>query len=462
LNQTSASSTGLPPPEPTEIRQAYVYAIATIAALGGFLFGYDLDVMVGTIIFLQGSFKLSPVQVGFAVSCATIGCMIGPLIGGEVADRLGRKKTLFVTALIFAAGTIGTVFPRTIGQFDAFRIVGGLGVGLASVTSPMYLAEISPARLRGRLVTVNQLAIVVGALTSIIVAYGLSASGNWRAMFASELVPVAVFLMGLAAVPESPRWLFEKKRIEEARLVLQKIYHSAAGVEQEMEMMRRTGRAEAGTFAELLRPGMRKALLIAVVLAIMQQMTGVSPLLFYMPIIFQQAGFHRASDAIFQTVVLNVWDVFCTILAMWLVDRLGRRPLLLIGTSGMALSLTLMGFFFAGHATGELVVAVMMICVGFYIVSLAPLAWLIMSEIFPTHLRGKAMGIATISLWLSIFVSAQAIPSLRSYLEAHFNSMAGLFWMFAVACVGTLIFCWYMVPETKGRSLEEIGQSWTT
>lgn len=447
--------------EAAEIRGGYVYAISAIAAMGGFLFGYDLDVIVGAIIFLQRGFQLTPVQVGFAVSCATIGCIIGPLVGGPMADWLGRRKTLVLTACIFSVGTIGTIFPRTIAEFDIFRIVGGLGIGLASVTSPMYIAEISPSRLRGRLVTVNQLAIVAGALSSILVAYGLSRTGNWRAMFASELVPVVLFFIGLAVVPESPRWLFEKKRVDEARQVLQKIYVSAAGVEQELLLMRQTDHEEAGTFRELLRPGIRKALLIAIVLAITQQMTGASPLLFYMPIIFQRAGFHSASDAIFQTVVLNIWDVFCTILAMWLVDKLGRRPLLLIGTSGMAVSLTLMGFFFARHATGEIVVVVMMLCVGFYIVSLAPLAWLIMSEIFPTRLRGKAMGVATIFLWLSTFVSAQAVPSLSAYMERSFNSIAGLFWMFAVVCVWTLVFCWYMVPETKGRSLEEIGQSWT-
>ena len=192
-------------PESVEIHRNYVYAISAIAAMGGFLFGYDLDVIIGAIIFLQKQFLLNPVQTGFAVSCASIGCIIGPLAGGPAADWLGRKKTLVVTALIFAIGTIGTIFPKTIGEFDFFRIVGGVGIGLASVTSPMYIAEIAPARLRGRLVTVNQLAIVVGALASIIVSYFLSHSGNWRAMFGYELVPVVLFFIGLAFVPESSR-----------------------------------------------------------------------------------------------------------------------------------------------------------------------------------------------------------------------------------------------------------------
>ncbi|HXW14278.1 MAG TPA: sugar porter family MFS transporter [Terriglobia bacterium] len=448
--------------ESDDFRRNYVYVISAIAAMGGFLFGYDLDVIIGALIFLRKGFQLNPVQVGFAVSCASIGCIIGPLVGGPAADWLGRKKTLVVTALIFSVGTLGTVFPRTIAEFDFFRIVGGLGIGLASVTSPMYIAEMAPARLRGRLVTVNQLAIVVGALSSIIVSYFLSASGNWRAMFAYELVPVMVFFVGLSFVPESPRWLFEKKRIEEARQVLGKIYRSASGIEQELQIMHQTDHEEAGTFSELLLPGIRKALLIASALAIFQQFTGASPLTFYLPIIFQQAGFKSASDAIFQTVVLNVWDVFCTILAMWLVERLGRRPLLLIGISGMAASLTLVGFFFARHATGEFVVLVMMVCIGFYIISLAPLTWLIMSEIFPTRLRGKAMGVASIFLWAATFVGTQVVPSLSAYLNKRFNSIAGVFWIFAVVCVVALVFSWYMVPETKGRSLEEIGQSWTT
>ena len=447
--------------ESTEIRRTYVYMISAIAAMGGFLFGYDLDVIIGALIFLQKQFLLDPKQTGFAVSCASIGCIIGPLFGGPTADRLGRKNTLLVTALIFSVGTIGTVFPRTIAQFDFFRIVGGVGIGLASVTSPMYIAEIAPARLRGRLVTVNQLAIVVGALSSIIISYFLSHTGNWRAMFAYELVPVLLFLVGLFFVPESPRWLLEKKRVEDARRVLEKIYLSASAVEQELEVMLQAGLEEVGTFAELLRPGIRKALLIAAALAIFQQMTGASPLTFYLPIIFQQAGFKSASDAIFQTVLLNVWDVFCTILAMWLVERLGRRPLLLIGITGMGCSLTLVGFFFARHATGEIVVAVMMLCIGFYIISLAPLAWLIMSEIFPTRLRGKAMAVASIFLWAATFAGAQILPVLSDFMQKHFSSIAGVFWTFAVVCIIALVFCWYMVPETKGRSLEEIGRSWT-
>ena len=449
------------PQESTDIRRNYVYIISAIAAVGGFLFGYDLDVVAGALIFLQKQFQLTPGQTGFAVSCCTIGCIIGPLVGGPLADFVGRKKTLFGTAFIFGVGTVGTIFPKTIAEFDFFRIVGGLGIGLASVTSPMYIAEISPARLRGRLVTINQLAIVVGATVSIIVSYFLSARGNWRGMFAYELVPVLLFFIGLAFVPESPRWLFEKKRIEDAREVLGKIYQSPAGVEQEMEIMHQAGAEDKGTFADLLRPGIRTALLIAAALAIFQQMTGASPLTFYLPIIFQQAGFKSASDAIFQTVVLNVWDVFCTILAMWLVERLGRRPLLLIGVSGMAVSLTLTGYFFTRHIMGELVVVVMMICIGFYIISLAPLAWLIMSEIFPTRLRGKAMGAASIVLWAATFAGAQIVPSLSAYTQKHFNSIAGVFWVFAAVCVVALVFSGYMVPETKGRSLEEIGLSWT-
>jgi SP family arabinose:H+ symporter-like MFS transporter len=448
-------------PESVEIHRNYVYLVSAIAAMGGFLFGYDLDVIIGAIIFLQKQFSLNSVQTGFAVSCASIGCIIGPLVGGPAADWLGRKKTLIVTALIFSVGTIGTIFPRTIGEFDFFRIVGGVGIGLASVTSPMYIAEIAPARLRGRLVTVNQLAIVVGALSSIIVSYFLSHTGNWRAMFGYELVPVILFSVGLAIVPESPRWLFEKKRVEEAREVLGKIYVTASAVEQELKIMLQAGQEEVGTFAELLRPGIRKALLIAAALAIFQQLTGASPLTFYLPIIFQQAGFAKASDAIFQTVLLNVWDVFCTLLAMWLVERLGRRPLLLIGITGMLCSLTLVGFFFARHATGEVVVAVMMLCIGFYIISLAPLAWLIMSEIFPTRLRGKAMGVASIVLWSATFVGAQILPSLSDFMQKHFHSIAGVFWTFAAVCVIALVFCWSMVPETKGRTLEEIGESWT-
>jgi len=440
--------------------QVYVYLVSIVAAVGGFLFGYDLSIVSGAVIFLRKEFNLTPNEVGFAVSSAVIGCLLGPfIVGGGLSDWLGRKKVLLVTAVIFGVSALGTAIPRNMTEFNFFRILGGVGVGVASVISPMYISEIAPARLRGRLVTVNQLAIVTGSLASIIVSYFLSFSESWRWMFASECIPVLLLLAGLAFVPESPRWLVEKNRHSKALGILTRI-DGAANAEQEMQEITASLQEGSGTFSELFQPGMRMALLIAVVLAVLQQFTGVSPLLFYTPIIFQKAGFERASDAILQSIIVNVWNLACTVIAFWLVDRLGRRALLITGCSGMALGLSLMGVFFHYDVKGFSIVLVMFLCVGSYVISLAPLAWLIMSEIFPTRIRGRAMAIASFALWMAAFIGAQSFPPLLSYVEGSFGTAAGVFWIYAAVCVFAVVFGWLMVPETKGKSLEEIGRSW--
>ncbi|MBI2843666.1 MAG: sugar porter family MFS transporter [Armatimonadetes bacterium] len=442
------------------LNKVYVYLVSAIAAVGGFLFGYDLSIISGAAIFLRREFDLNSFQMGLAMSSALIGCVIGPLFGGGLSDRFGRKRTLVLTSVLFGVSAVGTALPRNILEFDLFRIVGGVGVGLASVVSPMYIAEISPARIRGRLVTINQLAIVVGSLSSIIVSYFLSFSESWRWMFASECAPVLLFAAGLAIVPESPRWLVQRKRLTEALDVLARI-EDRERAELEVKEISSSLTRETSTLRELLRPGMRTALLIAVALAVFQQITGVSTLLFYTPIIFQRAGFEQASNAILQTIIVNVWNLSCTILALWLVDRLGRRPLLLFGTAAMGVGMILMGALFHLNLSGTYLLLVMFLCVGAYVVSLAPLAWLIMSEIFPTRIRGKAMAVASLSLWISAFVSVQAFPSLVEYLEKVAGSPAGAFWAYAVVCICAFIFGWRMVPETKGRTLEEIASSWT-
>lgn len=448
-------------PGPVVVGTGYLYLVSLVATMGGFIFGYDLDVIIGALLFVRKEFHLTPLQLGFAVSSAAVGCILGPLLGGLISDSLGRKKTLAITALVFALGTVGTVFPRDAIEFDVFRFIGGLGVGLASVVSPMYISEIAPSSIRGRLVTVNQLAIMVGALLSIVVAYGLSFSGNWRAMFASELIPVCLFLAGLIVMPESPRWLLYKERLKAAREVLLKIY-DANGAEREFHEIYESLGGGKTRIRELLQPGLRRALLIGVTLAVLQQFTGVSPIISYMPLIFQQAGFHSPSAAILQTVIVMAWSFLWTLVAFWLVDRVGRRPLLLVGSLGMGVGMLLMGLFFQLRISGVYVVAIMMLSMAFYVTSLAPLTWLIMAEIFPTRLRGRAMAVSSAFLWLATFVSTQMLPSLSAYTQSRFGSIAGIFWVFAIFCAGAFLFSWRFVPETKGRSLEEIGRSWKT
>lgn len=451
------------PPETVpgvRINKRTMLAVAAIGAIGGFLFGFNMHIITGAVIFVREEFSLSPSQLGFAVSCATLGCVAGAMTAASLADRLGRKKALAVTAVVFILGTVGTVASRNAVQFDSFRILSGLGVGVVSVISPMYMAEISPARLRGRLVTINQLTIVAAGFLSILVAYYLTSQGNWRAMFGAALVPVLVLLVVLPFVPESPRWLIERGALESARKVLKQVYGSEEVVAQEIDYISASFRVQkAGRIAELLQPGARRALVIGVVLAMAVQFTGTSPLSWYAPIIFQKAGFRTATDAMFQTVILNGWLLLCSIGAMVIVDRLGRRPLLLIGTSGMAMAMAAIGFFFYGSVPGVLVLMATLLALGLFNFSLAPLFWLLISEIFPTTLRAKGMAIASLTQWLAAFVAAQTFPVMVAYSERRFNTIGPLFWLFAVVCAASALFCYAMVPETRNRSLEQVAAS---
>ena len=440
-----------------------------MAAVGGFLFGFDLSIVSGAQIFLRRQFELSPESLGFACSCAMMGCMLGPLLVGlGLSDWLGRKPVLMITAIAFGISAVGTAVSPTIAIFNAFRILGGVAVGVASMLSPLYIAEIAPKRIRGRLVIVNQLAIVSGSLISAIIAYylspdvsGLTESAAWRWMFASECIPVAVLVIGLFCVPESPRWLMEKSREDEARKILARIGGSSAA-EKEIEEISSAMAEETGGWSDLLLPGIRIALVIAVMLAMLQQFTGVSPMLLYVPMVFQRAGFEAASDALFQSVIMFSWNLFCCVIALWLVERLGRRPLLIAGLAIMGIGLVTFGFCFHAQIKGLPSLVIMFIAVGAYNLSIAPLAWLIMSEIFPNRIRDKAMAISAFSLWLAASINGQTFPMLMDAIETRYGTPAGVFWIYAGVCLFAVLFSWAMVPETKGKSLEEIGRSWTS
>ena len=443
----------------SQTSRAYVYLISLVAAVGGLLFGYDLSIISGAVIFLEKEFSLSAMELGLAIGSATLGCIPGPLVAGWIGDRIGRKKSLLVAALLFGGCAVGTAFSRNIAQFSVYRILGGVGVGVASVVSPMYIAEVAPARLRGRLVSLYQLAIVIGSTASIVVSYFFSFSGNWRGMFLSMLVPATVLLLGLLFVPESPRWLVQRNRSDEAFQILAKV-DGPANAGSELKEIHTAITAESANISELFRPGLRVALLVAVALGIFQQWTGVSPLTFYAPIIFQKAGFRLASDALLQTIIFNICNLACTVTAFLVVDRLGRRPLLLLGTAGMALAQALLGTFFWFNLAGVYVVFAMFLCVGTYALSLAPMTWLIISEIFPMRLRAKGQAAGSLAVWIAAYSSTQFMAPTMRYMDRHFGSVAGMFWVYAGVCVLALLFGWRYVPETKGRSLEEIGRSW--
>jgi len=452
----SATAVLLDSPAP----KGFLYVIAVIAAVGGFLLTYDIIIMSGAILFLKQHFQLTPAQVGFSMTSAIIACFFSPTMGGWLADKFGRRKTLMAAAAIFAIAALGTAMPRTITEFNVFRILGGCGVGTACIVSPMYIAEISPASIRGRLVLITQLSNVVGALISYLVTYSLSFSGNWQLMFASTAIPALIFLIALVFVPESPRWLVQVGCVEQAFEALRRIA-TAQEARAEVQAVQESLSALKATARDLLKPGIRVALIIALIIAVLTQFDGVTILLFYAPTIMQKAGFPQASKAIFVSLVLGGWNLACTLVAIWLVDRAGRKPLLLVGSAGMAVGLVAMGIFFQLHLTGVIVPVTMMFAVAFYAVSLAPVSWLLMAELFPNQVRAIGMAVASTGLWIADFVASFSFPILTAFFERHFGSTAGIFWLFAAVCAGTFIFCWKIVPETKGKTLEEIARWWS-
>jgi len=394
-------------------KNSYVYLISLVAAVGGFLFGYDISIISGAVIFMKDEFDLTGSELGFIMSSAQIGCIVGALIGGSLSDFFGRKKTLFFSAVLFGLSAIFTAVAQDLVVFNAFRLVGGIGIGLASIVSPMYIAEIAPPSIRGKLVTINQFAICIGLLCAVIVSYFLSFGHHWRWMFASEGLPILLFVAGLFFIPESPRWLIKKQKKSSA-LQIQQHINGESVAKKEMEEIENALTTETGKFSELFQKGIRMALFIAVCLAFFQQWSGAQPLLLYAPLIFQKAGFADASDAILQSAILDGWLVICTAFALWLVERTGRRTLLIIGSLIMAVGMICTSLFFYFQMNPILLLFMMFISIGAYSISLAPLAWLIMAEIFPTRLRGKAMSVASVVLWTSTVMVNQAFPFLSS------------------------------------------------
>jgi len=430
-----------------------------VAAIGGFLFGYDLAVVSGAIIFLQKQFHLDAYAVGFAIGSAQIGCILAPFFAGYLSDRLGRKRTLFAAALLFGLAAMGTALPRNMAEFNAFRILAGVAIGLASVVSPMYIAEISPAPIRGRLVSLNQFAIVIGAMSSYGVSYLFSFSANWRAMFACAAIPTLALMIGLLFIPESPRWLAEKSRFEDAARIMTRI-EGPTHAAREIQAIRETVAAENGTWSELLWPGARMALVVGVALCFFQGWSGGAAVNFYAPLIFQKASAVGATTAILETLLLNVSSLVFTTISLFLLDIVGRRPMLLLGAAGMAFSHLFLGLTLYRELPGIYTVIAVFAFNIFFQISIGPIAWLILSEIFPVRLRAKGQSAGTLAVWISTYLSNQFMGPLMSYFERIFGSVGPVFWVFAVVCVCLFFFGWKMVPETKQQSLEEIAGWW--
>jgi sugar porter (SP) family MFS transporter len=434
----------------------YVLSVTLVAAIGGLIFGFDTAIVAGATRYMKEQFSLDSLQEGWAVSVVLIGCMFGAGLAGPISDRIGRRRFMLISAVLFLVSAVGCALPRTITAFVIFRFVGGLGIGSAAVLSPLYIAEIAPARVRGALVSVNQLAIVTGILLAYFVNWAFAGAGpaNWRWMYAMGAVPSVLFFFLLLGVPESPRWLVKNGREDEARTVLTRA-DSAEAAAAGIREIKGTLALEEGSFRELFRPAFRRPLLIAVVLAVFQQITGINAILYYAPRIFEGAGFERMS-AIGQSTIVGLVNMLFTVVAIVLADRVGRRPLLLVATGGMGVSLVLLGAAFKFPVLpASALLLIILLYIAFFASAMGPLVWVVMAEIFPIKVRGAAMGMATLLLWLADFAVTLTFPVISDRFHP-----ATAFWLYAAMCALDLVFMWYFLPETKGKTLEEIERRW--
>jgi SP family galactose:H+ symporter-like MFS transporter len=440
--------------------RAFVHAASGFAALGGLLFGYDTGVISGAELFLKKDFVLSTFVLEMIVSGVLAGAAIGALAGGKLADMYGRRRLLILTAIIFAGGAVLCAAAVSTAMLIAGRIIVGLGIGLSSGTVPVYISEISPAAERGRQVSLFQLAITVGIVMAYVVDYAFAPVQGWRWMFGVAVVPAATFGVAMLFLPESPRWLARSGRREEALAVLTRV-RGTSNVDRELwEIEDSLARAEEhGGLTDLLNPSVRPALIVGIGLAVFQQVTGINTVIYYAPLMIQSAGIPTASGAILATVGIGVVNVLMTVVSMWLLDRMGRRPLLLIGIGAMAATLAALGLVFHNQAPTEtsaaLAVISMMVYVAAFAIGLGPIFWLLISEIYPLRIRSSTEGLAAAFNWGSNLLVSLTFLTLVQELGA-----SRTFWLYGLFAVAAWIFAYYQVPETKGRTLEEIENFW--
>lgn len=447
-----------------ETNLLFVVRISGITALGGLLFGYDTAVIAGAIGFLEKKFQLSPVMLGWVASSAIWGCLLGVLIAGPVSAHFGRKKALLATAFFFALSGVASALPNDLATFIIARLLGGVAIGAVSVLAPMFIAETAPARIRGRMVTLYQLAIVIGINLIYYVNMKIAASGDevwnveigWRLMLGSETLPALLFLALLFHVPESPRWLIIKNRQTEALIVLQKI-NGIRHAESELDEILSSVSAKVSPYKDLLKRHFRAPLILGVVLALFSQITGINAIIYYAPEILKTTG-ASTDSAFMQTFLIGVVNTVFTIVALCLVDLQGRRKLLLYGVVIMFLCLAGITICFSTNNTsGPWLLCFILGYIAAFASSLGPIPWIIMSEIFPNRSRALAMSITTLVLWLGVVVVTQwTLVLLKDF---------GAVWLFAIFGINTaglLLFVWFRVPETKGMSLEEIEKLWVS
>jgi len=461
----------------SKVNFSYLIFLSVVAALGGFLFGYDAAVISGTVSQVTARFSLDEIQVGWFVGCALIGSIIGVLMAGKLSDRWGRKVTMLVAAVFFSVSGIACAFVGSFEQLVVARILGGIGIGVVSIVSPLYISEVSIAQYRGRLVSLYQLAVTIGFLGAYLTNFQLlhfSQSGAvlnagwmnlifvsevWRGMLGFCSIPAILFFCILFFIPESPRWLILKGRDERAVRIFRKIYLSEVEVDTQLQDTKSVVQSETKSdWKFLLQPDIFKAVLIGAAIAILGQFMGVNAVLYYGPTIFEETGL-SGSDALFSQVLVGIVNVVTTVIAVFIIDKVGRKKLVYYGVSGMVLSLLLIGFYFHFSESMGLPNSFLLFFFLFYVfccaISISAVIFVLLSEMYPTRIRGMAMSIAGFALWIGTYLVGQLTPWMLQNLTP-----TGTFLLFALMCVPYMLIVWKLIPETTGKSLEEIERYW--
>ena len=460
------------------INFGYLIFLSVVAALGGFLFGYDTAVISGTIAQVTQLFQLDALQQGWYVGCALVGSIVGVLFAGILSDKLGRKLTMVISAVLFSTSALGCALSADFTQLVIYRIIGGVGIGVVSIVSPLYISELAVAQYRGRLVSLYQLAVTVGFLGAYLVNYQLLAwaeSGTqlsvdwlnkvfitevWRGMLGMETLPAILFFIIIFFIPESPRWLIVRGKELKAVNILEKIYNSITEAKSQLKETKSVLTSETRSeWSLLMKPGIFKAVIIGVCIAILGQFMGVNAVLYYGPSIFENAGL-SGGDSLFYQVLVGLVNTLTTVLALVIIDKVGRKKLVYYGVSGMVVSLILIGLYFLfGDSLGVSSLFLLVFFL-FYVfccaVSICAVVFVLLSEMYPTKVRGLAMSIAGFALWIGTYLIGQLTPWMLQNLTP-----AGTFFLFAVMCVPYMLIVWKLVPETTGKSLEEIERYWT-
>ena len=451
---------------------AYVIFMAAVAAIGGILFGYDTAVISGTTDIVRNQFSLSASGEGWYVGCALIGSIIGVLCAGSLSDYIGRKITMLISAAFFSISAIGCAVCGSFDALVAFRIIGGVGIGIVSIVSPIYISEVSPAKIRGTLVSLYQLAVTAGFLLAYLANWAIDAGIDpaaaadaglwsrmfnaeaWRGMLGSETLPALLFLFIIFFIPESPKWLIIRGKSSKAIAVLSRSLGSEDEINAEVEATRSSSGEDKGSWSDLLKPGILVAVLAGCAIAILGQFMGVNAVLYYGPKIFSEAGF---DNPMFSTVLVGLVNFATTVLAVFIIDKVGRKQLIYWGVSGMIICLMAIGTYFAtGGALGNgFMLAFFLAYVFCCAISISAIVFVLLSEMYPNSIRGRAMSLAGFMLWVGTYLVGQLTPVLLEW------SQAGTFFIFAVMCVPYMLIMWKVIPETTGKTLEEIEEYWT-